>query len=69
MRPDESASQDVDRNIAERLEQLYVVVRDQAAAERDDSRRGGILESLKALLEQPRRAANLLTTHNDARGG
>ena len=61
----EVATREVDREIADMLEQLFETVSRQAEAEQQDARRGGILQSLRSLLEQPRRAATMLAAVHD----
>jgi hypothetical protein len=59
-------TRDADRDIADALEDLYDMVREQADAEHEDSRRGGILKTMRTLLERPRRAAGLLTSSQES---
>ena len=56
-----------DESIVQTIERLHAAVRAQAAAEVSDRRRVGMLNALSVLLEQPRRAADLLVEYDATR--
>jgi hypothetical protein len=66
MAADNIDTRDADRSIEQTLTCLYQTIQEQATAE-DDARRVGILQAMGKLLEQPLRAASLLTEHDTGR--